>query len=202
VHRAILGSVERFMAILIEHLAGKWPFWLSPRQIIVCPISDKSMEYCESVYLYLHRLGYNCQLDHSSGSISKKVRNAQLAQWNYILVAGEDEMKKGMVDVRLRDGNKRIGNWRIDDLVEHLKSLEPKNSQRFENFYEKAWDPANFPREGEQAQASSKAAGKPKAKASIPQIKPRNFSAYLDDLEQKLSKSQFLGGARPNQADN
>jgi len=58
VHRAILGSVERFMAILIEHLGGKWPFWMSPRQIVVLPISEKAADYCHSVYLYLHRLGY------------------------------------------------------------------------------------------------------------------------------------------------
>jgi threonyl-tRNA synthetase len=69
VHRAILGSVERFMAILIEHLAGKWPFWMSPRQIIVLPISQKAEEYCESVYLYFHRLGYEVVVDHSSTTI-------------------------------------------------------------------------------------------------------------------------------------
>jgi len=65
VHRAILGSVERFMAILIEHLGGKWPFWISPRQIIVCPISEKALEYCESVQLYFHKLGYEAVLDRS-----------------------------------------------------------------------------------------------------------------------------------------
>jgi len=54
IHRAILGSVERFSAILIEHLGGKWPFWISPRQAIVVPVSDKFIDYCESVYLYLH----------------------------------------------------------------------------------------------------------------------------------------------------
>ena len=84
--------MERFSAILIEHLAGKWPFWLSPRQVIVCPISEKAMDYCESVYLYFHKLGYECELDRTQGNINKKVRNAQLAQWNYILVAGEAEM--------------------------------------------------------------------------------------------------------------
>jgi threonyl-tRNA synthetase len=76
VHRAILGSLERFMAILIEHLSGKWPFWISPRQIIVLPISEKAADYCESVYLYLHRQGYECAIDRSSGQINKKVRNA------------------------------------------------------------------------------------------------------------------------------
>lgn len=65
-HRAILGSVERFMAILIEHLAGKWPFFMSPRQCIVVPISEKSNEYAESVYKYLHKLGYEVDVDRTS----------------------------------------------------------------------------------------------------------------------------------------
>lgn len=146
-HRAILGSVERFCAILIEHLGGKWPFWISPRQVIVCPISDKALDYCESVYLYLHNQGFQCKLDTSSGSINKKVRNAQLAQWNYILVAGEKEMETGTVDVRLRDGKdggERIGVWRIDDLAKHLHTLNPAPSQSHTDFYKKMWNPANY----------------------------------------------------------
>lgn len=103
IHRAILGSVERFMAILIEHLAGKWPFWISPRQIIILPISEKAAGYCESVYKYFHLKGYHVAVDHTAGQINKKVRNAQLAQWNYILVAGEAEMQEGTIDVRTRD---------------------------------------------------------------------------------------------------
>ena len=79
IHRAILGSVERFSAVLVEHLGGKWPFWLSPRQVIVCPISEKAADYCESVYLYFHKLGYEADIDRSSGQINKKIRNAQLA---------------------------------------------------------------------------------------------------------------------------
>jgi threonyl-tRNA synthetase len=74
VHRAILGSVERFMAILIEHLAGKWPFFLSPRQAIICPISEKFSAYCESVYLYLHKMGYQVELDCSNLTLNNKIR--------------------------------------------------------------------------------------------------------------------------------
>jgi len=73
VHRAVLGSVERFTAILCEHLAGKWPFWLSPRQVIVCPISEKSFEYANSIYLYFHKLGYEAEVDKTQGSINKKI---------------------------------------------------------------------------------------------------------------------------------
>jgi len=75
IHRAILGSVERFMAILIEHLGGKWPFFLSPRQCIICPISEKYSDYCESVYLYLHKQGWSVELDTSNLTLNKKIRN-------------------------------------------------------------------------------------------------------------------------------
>jgi threonyl-tRNA synthetase len=78
IHRAILGSVERFVAILIEHLGGKWPFFLSPRQAIVVPISEKHLDYCESVMLYLHKAGYEVELDRSNAQLNKKIRNAQL----------------------------------------------------------------------------------------------------------------------------
>lgn len=140
VHRAILGSVERFFAILCEHLAGKWPFWLSPRQAIVCPISEKAMDYCEAVYLYLHKLGYEVELDRSQGNINKKVRNAQLAQWNYILVAGEQEMEAGLLDVRTRD-NKRHGKLRVDEVASMMAAESPAPSKASNNFYAKAFDP-------------------------------------------------------------
>jgi len=113
IHRAILGSVERFMAILMEHLGGKWPFFLSPRQAIITPISIKSQEYCDSVYLYLHQKGYQVEVDHSNLTLNKKIRNHQLEQWNFILVAGEEEMKEGTVDIRTRE-NQRLGKMRID----------------------------------------------------------------------------------------
>lgn len=75
IHRAILGSVERFMAILTEHLAGKWPLWLSPRQVVVCSISEKYLGYARKVYEELKKQGFEVELDDSDASISKKVRN-------------------------------------------------------------------------------------------------------------------------------
>lgn len=74
VHRAILGSVERFTAILIEHLAGKWPFWISPRQVILVPVSEKFIDYCESVYLYLHHKGFEVEVDRKNSTLPKKIR--------------------------------------------------------------------------------------------------------------------------------
>mmetsp|Transcript_9144 Transcript_9144/g.6895 ORF Transcript_9144/g.6895 Transcript_9144/m.6895 type:complete len:81 (+) Transcript_9144:1903-2145(+) len=79
------------MAILIEHTAGKWPFWISPRQAIIVPVSEKFMDYCESIYLYLHREGFEVEIDSRNLTLQKKVRENQLAKWNFILVAGEEE---------------------------------------------------------------------------------------------------------------
>jgi len=77
VHRAILGSVERFMAILIEHIAGKWPFFISPRQVQVLPLSEKFNGYCSKVYKKLHHEGFNVELNLSSQTLQNKVRIAQ-----------------------------------------------------------------------------------------------------------------------------
>ncbi|KAJ4952590.1 hypothetical protein NE237_029422 [Protea cynaroides] len=103
IHRAILGSVERMFAILLEHYKGKWPFWLSPRQAIVCPVSQKSEAYALQVRDSIHRAGYHVDVDTTDRKIQKKVREAQLAQYNYILVVGEEEANTGQVSVRIRD---------------------------------------------------------------------------------------------------
>lgn len=76
IHRAILGSIERFMAILIEHLAGKWPVWISPRQASIVPISAEHQEYCKQVYDKLQRNGWQVEIDLSDATLNKKVRNA------------------------------------------------------------------------------------------------------------------------------
>jgi threonyl-tRNA synthetase len=166
IHRAILGSVERFVAILIEHLGGKWPFFISPRQAIIVPVSEKYMDYCHSVMLYLHQAGFEVELDRSNAQLNKKIRNAQLDQWNFILVAGEEEAHDGQVDVRSRDGQ-RVGKFRIDDLVTYFKSLEPKPSRSHDNLYSKVWNPADFPAkiEGGAAAEEKPAESKPEEKA-------------------------------------
>nr|CAD1840152.1 unnamed protein product [Ananas comosus var. bracteatus] len=103
IHRAILGSVERMLAILLEHYKGKWPFWLSPRQAIVCSISANSQEYAKQVHAQIHVAGYYVDIDLSDRTIQKKVREAQLAQYNYILVVGAQEAETQQVSVRIRD---------------------------------------------------------------------------------------------------
>lgn len=86
IHRAILGSVERMIAILTESYAGKWPFWLSPRQVMVIPVGTLFDEYATEVKTKLWEAGFNAEVDtDSSDSMNKKIRNAQLAQFNFIL---------------------------------------------------------------------------------------------------------------------
>nr|XP_043623458.1 threonine--tRNA ligase, mitochondrial 1-like [Erigeron canadensis] len=120
IHRAILGSVERMFAILLEHYKGKWPFWLSPRQAIVCPVSDKSQTYGQQVKDQIDEAGYYVDIDTSDRTIQKKVREAQLAQYNYILVVGEEEANTGKVSVRVRDKQEHLVQT-IPDLLKHFK---------------------------------------------------------------------------------
>ena len=85
VHRAILGSVERMIAVLTESFGGKWPFWLSPRQIMVVPVAGPFNEYAEKVQKILKAEGYMIDVNvDNSDTMNKKVRNAQLAQYNFI----------------------------------------------------------------------------------------------------------------------
>jgi len=104
IHRAILGSVERMIAILTENFAGKWPFWLSPRQAMVVPVGPHVNEYAREVRDTLHAAGFCSDCDTDDGNtMNKKVRNAQIAQYNFILVVGEKEMTNKTVNVRTRD---------------------------------------------------------------------------------------------------
>lgn len=116
VHRAILGSVERMFAILVEHYAGKWPLWLSPRQAMVVPISAGSVEYAKEVRAALRGAGFHAEVDIADKKMQKKVREAQLAQFNYILVVGEAEREARTVNVRTRD-NAVHGMHALGDVI-------------------------------------------------------------------------------------
>jgi len=122
IHRAVLGSVERLMAILIEHTGGKWPFWLSPRQAIVVSVSEKFNEYAEKVQGQLHNAGYYIDSDLTDKTIPKKIREAQLGQYNYILVVGEEELGKNTVNVRTRD-NAQHGQKTVAEMLDEFAML-------------------------------------------------------------------------------
>ncbi|KAJ1670366.1 threonyl-tRNA synthetase, partial [Coemansia sp. RSA 25] len=112
IHRAILGSVERMIAILMENFAGKWPFWLSPRQVMVIPVTTAIYDYAGQVQKTLHEAGFFADVDLSGDSMVKKIRNAEIAQYNFICVVGDKEMDERSVNVRCRDdvGSKARGN--------------------------------------------------------------------------------------------
>jgi threonyl-tRNA synthetase len=126
IHRAILGSVERFMSVLIEHTGGKWPFWLSPRQISIVPVAEAYFPYADAVRKTLHDAGYYVDVDTSNKQLAKKVREAALAQYNYILVVGEKEQKEQSVNVRLRQDPEHPYEKKLDALLEELKGVTDK----------------------------------------------------------------------------
>jgi len=134
IHRAILGSVERFVAILSEHLGGKWPFWVSPRQIIVVPISSAFDDYAKYVTEMLVNFGFYAEMDGSNNTLNKKVRNAQIAQWNYAAIVGEQEQTNMSVNLRSRSEKNAIGDFTLADLVKKLKDESEPSSKKFNEF--------------------------------------------------------------------
>jgi threonyl-tRNA synthetase len=122
VHRAMLGSVERMFAVLCEHWGGKWPFWISPRQAMLIPVHPQLTEYAEEIRQKCHNAGFYVDVDSTKNTFQKKVRNAQIAQYNFQLIVGEAESQNGTVNIRTRE-NKQEGEMKIDDLVEMFKKL-------------------------------------------------------------------------------
>jgi threonyl-tRNA synthetase len=100
IHRALLGSMERFAGILIEHYAGRFPVWLTPVQAIVLPVSDRHNEYAERVVTELREAGVRIDIDERSESVGKKIRDAELGRFPYMLVVGDREQEAGAVAVR------------------------------------------------------------------------------------------------------
>ena len=103
IHRVCFGSIERFIGILIEHFAGKFPVWLAPVQVKVIPVSEKSMDYAQGVYDQLRAAGIRTELDHKDEKVGYKIRQAQLEKVPYMLVLGEKEAAEGKITVRSRD---------------------------------------------------------------------------------------------------
>lgn len=117
VHRAIFGSLERFIGILLEHYAGKLPLWLSPRQARVISVSDQFIDYAGEVVKQLEEAGVRVELDDRNETVSKKVRGAQLDRVNYQLVVGGREAEEGTVSIRTR-GNRQMGVKPLPEFIE------------------------------------------------------------------------------------
>ncbi|MBI4665680.1 MAG: threonine--tRNA ligase [Nitrospinae bacterium] len=123
VHRAIFGSLERFIGILIEHTMGAFPAWLAPTQAIVLPITDGQNEYSRGLKDRLIAAGVRAEVDDSAERVQKKIRSAQLMKIPYMLVVGGREAESGAVAVRLRTG-KDLGAMPLEKFIEGLRAVE------------------------------------------------------------------------------
>ena len=119
IHRAVLGSLERFMAMMIEHYGGRFPLWLNPEQIRLLPIADRHMDFCKQIKEQMEVAGLRVNIDAKPATTSKKVRNAQLDQVHYILVIGDKEVEHGTVNVRTRE-EQQLGEQQIDAFIQKL----------------------------------------------------------------------------------
>ncbi|MDD6916673.1 MAG: threonine--tRNA ligase [Eubacteriales bacterium] len=121
IHRVVFGSIERFIGIIIEHFAGKFPTWLAPVQVKVLPVSEKSHDYAASVYEKLKASGIRAEIDNRDEKIGYKIREAQLKKIPYMLILGENESSAGCVSVRSRD-NGDLGSNNLDDFIKDIKA--------------------------------------------------------------------------------
>lgn len=120
-HRVIYGSIERFLGILIEHFAGRFPLWISPRQVRIIPVADRHALYARSLQEKLENAGFHSDVDETNESVSKKVREAQLAQVNYMLTVGDREVENHTATLRTRD-NALHGEIQIDEFINKIKT--------------------------------------------------------------------------------
>ena len=119
IHRAPLGTHERFSAFLIEHYSGKFPLWLAPVQVKVLPIADRHGDYANSIAATLREAGYRLEVDHKQESVGKKIRKGQLERIPYLLIVGDAEVESGTVAIRSRDKGDE-GTDSVDSLIKRM----------------------------------------------------------------------------------
>jgi len=122
VHRALLGSMERFFGVLIEHYKGAFPVWLAPTQAVLIPIADRHVEYADKVAAQMKVAGLRVEVDDSSDRMGNKIRKAQEQKVPYMLVIGDREVEAGAVSVRLRTGEDE-GALAVDDLIGRMQKI-------------------------------------------------------------------------------
>jgi threonyl-tRNA synthetase len=119
-HRAVTGSTERFLGVIIEHFAGAFPVWLSPVQAMVIPIADRHAEYAEKVVAQLKEAGFRVEMDGRGERMQAKIRDAQMQKIPYMLICGDKESEAGEVSVRLRSGED-LKSKPVTELIEMIK---------------------------------------------------------------------------------
>ncbi len=122
IHRAPFGSLERFVAILIEHTAGNFPLWLSPEQVIILPISEKFADYAQEIKALLDENDVTSTIDHRDEKIGRKIRDAEVMKTPFMLIVGEKEQELKQVSVR-RHGEGDLGSMAADEFINHFKGI-------------------------------------------------------------------------------
>ena len=126
-HRALLGSVERFIGVLTEHFAGRFPLWLNPEQVVIIPVSDKFLDTAEGLEKQIKEAGFRVSVDKRSEGVGYKIRQAQLMRANYMLVVGEKEEESKLLTVRNRDGEE-TPEISLENLIEKLSEERDSKS--------------------------------------------------------------------------
>jgi len=129
-HRAILGSFERFIGMLIEHYEGKFPVWLAPVQVVVMNITDNQAEFAKNIQKTLSKQGIRAETDLRNEKIGFKIRAHTLNKIPYLLVVGDKEVETETVAVRTQDGND-LGTFKIQDLIMRLNALIEDRSSNY-----------------------------------------------------------------------
>lgn len=119
IHRAPFGSLERFVAVLIEHCAGNFPLWLTPEAIAVLPISEKYHEYAQKVVNVLNKADIRGLLDDRNEKVGRKIRDAEMKKIPFMLVVGEQEMQTETIAVR-KHGGEEVGKFKLDEFVSYF----------------------------------------------------------------------------------
>lgn len=128
IHRAVTGTTERFLGVLIEHYGGAFPVWLSPVQAVIIPIADRHLEYAESVAARLRDAGIRVEVDSGSDRMQNKIRNAQLQKVPYMLVTGDREAEADQVAVRLRT-NENLGAIGVNEFIDKVTAVVESKSR-------------------------------------------------------------------------
>ena len=127
IHRAIMGSFERMIGVLTEHYMGKWPFWLSPRQIMIIPVAAALNDHAQSLKEKLYAEDFDVEVDVSTKTLNKKILLAQREQYNYMFIVGDKEKDHNTVNIRTRRNNK-LGEMSIDDVIDMMKKFRSERS--------------------------------------------------------------------------
>jgi threonyl-tRNA synthetase len=119
IHRAPLGTHERFIGFLLEHYAGKFPVWLAPLQVKILPISDKFMDYANTILETLKKSDIRVEIDDRHEKIGRKIRDTEMQKVPYMLVVGEKEMTEGKISIR-RQGKGDLGSKKVEEFITEI----------------------------------------------------------------------------------